>query len=235
MNMKSLRKERIDLIYNIVSERKYLKYSEISNLLNISEATIRRDIKKMESLGLINIILGGIEFKSNDKDTEYSIRIKKNTNQKKIIAKKAAKLLKKNETIFLDSGTTTFELIPYLKNMNITVITNAITHIEALIENKIDFILLGGSIKKITKAVVGSYTLKQIEDFNFDKCFLGTNGIDSKKGFTTPDIEEGLVKKAICKRSKEKIILSDKSKLNIVTNINFSKFNECILITEEDD
>lgn len=232
--MKSLQKERIDLIYKLTEEKTYVKYSDIAKNLNISEATIRRDVKKMETLGLINIISGGIEIRNNNNDIEYNLRIKKNLNQKKSIAKNASKYINRNETIFLDAGTTTFELIPYLKNMNITVITNAITHIEALIDNNINFILLGGKVKEITKAIIGTYAIKQLEHFNFDKCFLGSNGVDDKFGFSTPDIEEALIKEAVCNRSKQKFILADKSKIGLITNASFANLKDCTLITEED-
>ena len=92
--MKSLQKERIDLIYKLTEEKIYVKYSNIAKNLNISEATIRRDVKKMETLGLINIISGGIEIRNNNNDIEYNLRIKKKLKSKKIYSKKCFKIYK---------------------------------------------------------------------------------------------------------------------------------------------
>ncbi|WP_156413163.1 DeoR family transcriptional regulator, partial [Oceanivirga salmonicida] len=135
--------------------------------MNVSAITIRRDVIKMETLGLLNRISGGIENKSISQDIDYNLRSKKNLSAKKAVAKKASKYIKNNLIIFLDAGTTIFELIPYLKGKNITAITNCIEHINKLIKNEINFILLGGYVKPSTKATVGIETLNQLDKFNF--------------------------------------------------------------------
>ncbi len=220
--MKLLQKERFNKILSLLKVKDYLKYSDLEKQLDVSPITIRRDIIKMEALGLLNRISGGVENRNINQDINYNIRSKKNLNKKKAVAKKASKYIKSNSLIFLDAGTTTFELIPYLKNHDIMVVTNGVEHINELIKNDIKFILLGGYVKPSTKAIVGTVTTKQLEEFYFDLAFLGANGIDKEKGITTPDLEEAYVKMQAIKNSKNVYILADKTKIGKISNVKFS-------------
>lgn len=195
-------------------------------MFDVSNITIRRDTDKLENMGLINKILGGVEIKDNKMDIDYDIRSKKNLPQKKTIAKKASKFLQNNSLIFLDSGTTIYEIIPYLKNRNIKVVTNSYMHINALLDNGIDFIILGGKVKKLTKAIIGVVAIKQMQSFNFDISFIGANGVDKEKGYTTPDIDEAEIKRIAIEKSKKAYILADESKYNKIYSIIFQKFDD---------
>ncbi|WP_067142254.1 DeoR/GlpR family DNA-binding transcription regulator [Oceanivirga salmonicida] len=231
--MKKLQKQRFDKILELLKISDYLKYSDLEKQMNVSAITIRRDVIKMETLGLLNRISGGIENKSISQDIDYNLRSKKNLSAKKAVAKKASKYIKNNLIIFLDAGTTIFELIPYLKGKNITAITNCIEHINKLIKNEINFILLGGYVKPSTKATVGIETLNQLDKFNFDIAFIGANGVDKEKGITTPDIEEAHIKTKAIKHSKKVYILTDSSKFNKISNVKFSEYDNVNIITEK--
>ncbi len=231
--MKKLQKERFDKILELLKEKDYLKYSDLEKYIDVSPITIRRDVIKMESLGLLSRISGGIENKNINKDIDYNLRSKKNLSQKKSIAKKASKFIKNNSLIFLDAGTTTFELIQHLKNKDITVVTNGVEHINELIKNDIKFILLGGFVKPSTKATVGTVTTNQLEEFYFDLAFLGANGVDEEKGITTPDLEEAHIKMKAIKNSKKVYILADKTKLCKISNIKFADYENISIITEK--
>lgn len=112
----------------------------------------------------------------------------------------------------MDAGTTTYELIPYLENMNIKVVTNGVKNLIRLNEYSIETIFLGGKLKNATNVVVGSITMEQLSKFNFHRCFLGANAYSKEKGFMTPDIEEAMIKELAIKNSKYKYILVDKTK-----------------------
>lgn len=231
--MKLLEKERIDKIYKLLQEKGYLKYQDIVKLLKISPSTVRRDTYKMEKLSLCNKISGGIEKVYEKEDESYCLRTSKNLDKKKKIASIAKKYLKNSETIYLDSGSTILEIIPYLKNMNIKVVTNCIGFIEILLKNNISVILLGGQIKEKTKCIIGSTAYKQLSNYSFDKCFIGANGYDDNNIFSTPDPEEASLKKLAIENSKEKFILCDTTKKNKKYFAVFSKSKNIKLITEE--
>ncbi|CAM3126234.1 DeoR/GlpR family DNA-binding transcription regulator [Streptobacillus felis] len=230
---KNLQKERFDLILKMVKENDYVKYSELEERLNISIATIRRDVLKLESQGKLNRISGGIEYRNSNVDEDYNVRSSKHLDKKRIIAKRASKYINPNTLIYLDAGTTVFELIPYLKNNNVTVITNGVEHINELIKNNISFILLGGEVKPKTKAIIGVTAIKQLEKYSFDISFIGANAVDVEFGYSTPDIEEAMIKREAIKRSKTAIILSDSTKLNSISRVKFAEYTDAILITEK--
>lgn len=230
---KILKDKRLDLILELFNSNEYLTYDEISNKLNISLSTVRRDVDDLFQMKLVNKISGGVELLKSEKDLTISIRSKRNILSKKSIAKKAIKLIKDNDFIFIDAGTTTFELVKLLKNIKVTVVTNGINHVEKLLENNIKTIILCGNVKKSTKAIVGNLAINQINKFYFDKCFIGSNAYDEERGYSTPSIEEATLKELIIKNSKEKYILMDSSKINKSSNIYFANSDDIKLITEE--
>ena len=162
-----------------------------------------------------------------------NIKFEENTEAKKRIAKKAAKLVKKGDFIFIDAGSTTYYMIEYLKNKNITVVTNGLMHLDKLIQCKIKTIIIGGEVKPTTRAVVGIEALKNIEKYRFDISFLGVNGVDIDKGLMTPDIKEAILKEKILKISEITYILADKEKFGVSSSVKFGNVEDCTLITDE--
>ena len=132
--------------------------------------------------------------------------------EKDIIGKKAAALIKNGDIIYLDAGSTTESVIKYLKEKeDIKVVTNGFTHIEELTKAG------GGSLynrwkgKAKTGATVGATAVISLKNYNFDIAFIGANGITAD-GYSTPDPEEVIVKSEAIKRSKKVYFLCDSSK-----------------------
>ena len=227
--------DRMEKILSELGERKRITYKELEGIMDVSLSTIKRDIEKMEHKGLLNKIKGGISQISdikNDKNVEE--RFVENINEKKEIAIKALRTIKNNEFIYLDAGTTVFYLINKLKNKNVTVVTNGLMHIEELTRNKIRTIIIGGEVKDTTRAIVGAEAIESLEKYRFDRCFIGVNGIDEKKGFTTPELNESIIKKRVLELSEFKYILADKTKFNKISNIQFAKIGNCKIITSDE-
>ena len=127
----------------------------------------------------------------------------KNIQIKHQIARYAANIVEQGDCVYLDAGSTTFEMIPFLINKDVTVVTNGLMHIEALVENNIRAYLLGGMMKSRTKALIGAMAQESMQKYRFDKCFLGANGVHEQLGFTTSRSRRGTFKTNginICKR-----------------------------------
>lgn len=137
----------------------------------------------------------------------------KNIQQKTTIARLAAQEIENGECIYLDAGTTTLAMIPFIEAKDVTVVTNGLSHVEALVSKRIRSYLLGGMMKIHTKAVIGSIALQNMDNFRFDKCFLGSNGVDPEMGYTTPDPEEALIKRRAHQLSGKSYVLADSSKI----------------------
>ena len=92
--------------------------------------------------------------------------------------------------------------------------------------------MVGGKIKPVTEAVIGPEGIRSIANFNFTKAFMGTNGIDADAGFTTPEVEEALIKEKAIQKSYMTFILADHTKFNVVCPVTFAKIDKCCIITD---
>jgi DeoR family fructose operon transcriptional repressor len=155
-----------------------------------------------------------------------------NVQQKNEIARLAAAQFSDGDCVYLDAGTTTLAVIPYITAADITVVTNGLSHVEALVSKRIRSYLLGGMMKIHTKAVIGSMALQNLDNFRFDKCFLGTNGVDPEMGYTTPDPEEAMIKRRAHQLSAKTYVLADASKIGEISFAKLFDLSEATLITE---
>lgn len=224
---------RKNIILKMLEKNGSVTLEELLNELNVSEATIRRDLNSLEEVGKIIRIHGGAVLPSSKED---DIRIKKNLHIKikEKIAKKAIKYVKDGDIIYLDAGTTTGCLIKLLgKKSNIIVITNGISHLEELNYQGIETHLLGGEIKFNTGATVGISAVQSLRNYNIDIAFLGANSITAN-GYSTPDTKEAIIKSEVAHRAKQVFFLCDSSKFNKKAFINFAFLEMGTLITDGD-
>lgn len=232
--MKVLTEERQQKILELLREKEILKTRDLMSLFDVSESTIRRDLQEMEEAGWLRRVHGGAQ-KIIKLETEMSMieKSSKNVQEKKKIAKYAAALVLPGEFIYLDAGTTTYEMLPFLKDKKVHVITNAVDHASLSLDLGLQTTMLGGSIRLTTKAAVSNQAIEQIKTCYFDKAFMGTNGIHERYGYTTADTEEAATKKAAMGQAQHVFILADETKFN---KVNFSKMGnleEAIVITNK--
>lgn len=231
-----LTEKRYEIILSLLKEKGLIKVTELMDSTNTSESTIRRDLCTLESKGLLQRIHGGAKsINYTSKELSFKEKSTKNIHEKNILAKYVASLIEDGECIFLDAGTSTYEIIKYLRNKDILVVTTGLNHIDALVDNDIRCYMIGGNVKLNTKAIVGSHAIKCLNKFRFDKCFIGTNGIDLKAGFTTPDCEEASIKSCAIDNSKISFVLADNSKFNEISFVKFSELEKCIIITNKEN
>lgn len=228
--------ERHRLIISEIKQKGSVKVAELVERFNISESTIRRDLVQLEMLNYLKRVHGGaVSVQNKFVEKSYEDKRCQNNDEKILIAKYAASLVEDGDSIYIDSGTTTFQMIKYLNRRNIMVVTNGLSNVEALIENDIPCFVLGGKVKQSTKAVVGYEAISTLNRYRFDKCFMGTNGIHSVHGFTTPDPEEAMIKENAIKSSNDVYILADGSKFGEVSFTRFAELNEAIILTNIED
>ncbi|MGA8944014.1 MAG: DeoR/GlpR family DNA-binding transcription regulator [Thermoactinomyces sp.] len=212
-----LKEERHKRILQIIDEKLFLKVSEASKILGVTEMTIRRDFRDLEKQGLIARIHGGAKKKTQSNYIELSHAEKKalNIKEKRYAAEKAARLIENNDTIFIGPGTTTEFIYDYIDVSSLNVITNSISIFNRFQENKnFNVILIGGRLRERTKTFVGYFTSKWIRDVKVQKAFIGTNGIDGDR-ITTADEEEGAIQRIVLKNSIYRYIVTDSTKFGV--------------------
>ncbi|MCC3356374.1 DeoR/GlpR family DNA-binding transcription regulator [Bacillus sp. REN16] len=226
--------ERHQLILSLLKEQGVVKLQELMDRANSSESTIRRDLVHLENENKLRRVHGGASLvHGNRMEPTYIEKATKNIREKRAIAKYASELIQEGDSIYLDAGTTTQELIPFLDYRGLTVVTNGVNLIEPLLEKGITTYLIGGVVKPETKALIGSRALSSLNLYRFDKCFLGVNGVDVKYGLTTPDPEEALIKQTAMGLAKESFILADHTKFNEVSFSKISSLKDVFLITDD--
>jgi len=227
-----LTEERHRLILNILKEKGIVKINELVELTGTSESTIRRDLTYLENTNALKRVHGGATLiKGRFIEPSYSEKQVRSIHEKSIIAKYAAALIENGDCIYLDAGTTTFEMIKNIDKKDIVVVTNGLKHIDALVEKNISSYILGGKVKGRTKAVIGADASKSLQKFRFDKCFIGINGIHLDYGFTTPDSEEAVLKENAIDISREAFILADESKFGEVAFVKVADLEQATIIT----
>nr|WP_255312507.1 DeoR/GlpR family DNA-binding transcription regulator [Streptococcus dysgalactiae] len=210
----------------------YVALEDLMQLLDSSESTVRRDLGELEQEGRLHRVHGGAElFHSLQEELSNQEKSVKNSQIKQALAQKASRFIYDNDVIFIDAGTTTEFLLPFLQGKNVTVVTNSIHHATRLVDLSIKTIIIGGYVKQTTDASIGSVALEQIRQMNFDKAFLGMNGVDEAY-LTTPDMEEAVIKKAVIANAKVSYILVDGSKIGQVSFVKVAAINQVTIITE---
>ena len=228
-----LKSKRKQLILEKVMKDKFVSLEYLVKALETSESTVRRDLDELESERKLRRVHGGAEslhfLQEEESNQEKSI---KNIQEKTRIAQKAASLIQEYDVIFIDAGTTNELLVNELHDPSVTVVTNSIHHATKLVERNIPTVIIGGVVKLSTDASIGGVALNQIGQLNFDKAFIGMNGIDDGF-FTTPDMEEGAVKRAILENAKRTYVLADASKLGQTSFAKVAPISRARLITNQ--
>ena len=228
-----LKTERKQLILEELQEHHVVSLEKLISLLETSESTVRRDLDELEAENKLRRIHGGAEL-PHSLQQEESIQEKsvKNLQEKKLLAQKAVSLIKEQDVIFIDAGTTTAFLIKELSNKDITVVTNSIHHAVQLVEKQIPTVMVGGSVKMTTDASIGGVALNQINQLHFDRAFIGMNGVDENY-YTTPDMEEGAIKRAIIDNAKQTYVLVDASKVGQTCFAKVAPLKRAVVITSK--
>jgi len=191
--------------------------NDLSESLGVTGVTIRNDLMQLEKKGVLIRARGGaikFEQKQSDEDYPLSDKQKKHLLEKMEIGKRAAELIEENNTIIIDSGSTTFELAKNLKNFkSLTVITNALNVATILADDSnINVIVPGGMLKKNSLSLVGILAERGFKDYFCDKLFLGVDGFDLDFGVSTPNPEEAHLNQVMISISREVIVVADSSK-----------------------
>lgn len=191
--------------------------NELSKEFGVSEVTIRNDLEQLESKQLLIRARGGAM--STNQAVSFDLQLgekhKLNMTEKVKIGKTAAKLIKESDTLIIDSGTTTLEIIRNIEPSlnNVTVITNALNIANQLVSTpNVNLIIPGGVLRKNSLSLIGPLAEKSFRNFFVDKVFLGVDGFDTLNGISTPNIEEAFLNQIMIDVAREVIVVADSSK-----------------------
>jgi DeoR/GlpR family transcriptional regulator of sugar metabolism len=207
-----LKEERLDFIINRLKSNPSVKLGQLSEALEVSEDTVRRDIEGLAKSGLLTKVRGGA-IPHSPNAFSFQERIHISEHEKGMIAQKALPLIKPGDTILLDGGTTTYALAGLL-DIPLTVITNNIPVAALLAGRKnMEVIITGGRILPDSQATAGAYAIGLLEQSHVDICFLGICSLHHQIGVTSIDYFECEIKRAMVKCSDRIVALTGYDKI----------------------
>lgn len=213
-----LQKERLEKIMNLLQQEKVVYTQQLSEILNVTQKTIRMDFKKMEKANLLERVHGGAVL-STQQPASFPFLSYRQENQyeKQLIAKKALSLLKEKDVILLDDGSTSLELAKLLGDFKITVLTNDILIInELMYKPNVNIYVIGGALKHDGASFVinGEDSIQFIKKYRVNKLFLGTSTIDLENGLMIFYYGDCSTKRAFMASADEIVCMIDSSKFN---------------------
>lgn len=229
---------RLEKIIQLVSDHNRIDVNSLSELLGVSKVTVRKDLDKLESKGLLRREHGYAVLNSGD---DLNVRLSYNYNVKRKIAEKAAELVQDNDTIMIESGSTCALLAEVLcqTKRNIKIITNSCFIANFLRQyDSCQIILLGGNYQPNSEVTVGPLLKQMVDLFHVDRVFAGTDGFSPEVGFMCKDMMRCEGVQYMADAAEETIILTDSSKFSkpsLVHQLSLDRVSRVITDKELDE
>jgi DeoR family transcriptional regulator, fructose operon transcriptional repressor len=229
--------QRRERIQEYLLRHKIATNPVLSELLDVSEATVRRDLELLEEEGFLERTHGGAVLRlSTPVEPEYLLRAQRFPEEKKHIGAAAAAMIEDGDTVFINSGTTTTQIIRNIRrDADIIVITNNLS--AALEVGPVDYelVLLGGNFQHKSNSVAGSFAFNNLNTAYATKTFIGVDGINLKYGWTVPSSSEAEIIRMMMSRTLGPVFaVSDHSKWGNVSNFEIARIEQIHhLITDE--
>jgi DeoR family transcriptional regulator, fructose operon transcriptional repressor len=220
--------ERQKKIIELLMIKKVLKMTELTEELDISVDTLRRDINILAKQGKVEKIYGGIKLiESKLGESSIDERMVNHLEEKESIAQICSEMINDGDCIYIDSGSTTFQIAKYIKQKrNLTVVTNSIPVVVELMNSDVELIIIGGKIRKHERSVVTFEYLFNFNELNILKAFICTSGITLEKGISDYNLEEALTRKKIIELSKEVYVAADSTKFGKDVTVGIAPFDK---------
>lgn len=207
--------KRREHIIDLLCEHGSVRVEQLSKQFAVSTVTIRNDLRFLERKGCALRAYGGAMLNQQfafDRPLRDKGRL--NRDVKTLIANAAAGYVRDGDALILDSGSTTAQIVPFLKGRrDLVVMTNALNIAYELSGNDgVEVMVLGGSVRRNSYSLYGPAAEQQLRQYRFDRLFLGVDGFDLSAGITTPHPGEAHLNRVMCEVAREIIAVADASK-----------------------
>ena len=229
--------QRREKIQEYLTIHQIARTVDLRELLDASEATVRRDLEWLEKKGVLERTHGGATLNQRMiLEQAYQQRAQHHPDEKRRIGELAASLIEEGDIVFINSGTTATQVLQHIRgNSNITVITNNVSAVMELGEPGFNYQLTGGEFQPRSNSLAGRFARDNLSLVYANKAILGVDGISLKHGCTVPTNGEAEVVRKMIERTKGPIIIAaDYSKWGVVSNFPVADIQEIdMLVTDE--
>lgn len=224
--------ERRSAIRELVQRQKSASVSELAERFSVTDETIRRDLRVLESEGILTRTYGGA-FVQSGVENLLAAELRKTlyVEEKKLIASRCRSLINEGDTIFLDNSTTCFHIAEAISEMNVTVVTNnlAIVNLFSRSDN-IRLVCIGGELSIPEQAFHGSIALKMISEYFFDKAFISCRTLSIENGVTESTDQWAQLRHLVIEHSDEHYLAADHTKFGRTSFVRISGFDKITAI-----
>jgi DeoR/GlpR family transcriptional regulator of sugar metabolism len=232
-----LAKQRQSMIVEHVRRSGGVRVSELTELLGVSDMTVRRDLDVLARHGLIEKVHGGATIASTPSMDEpgFEAKSSRELSEKEAIAQAAARLVRPGTAIAISAGTTTWALARYIMQVrDLTIVTNSIRVADVMQQaSGAPTVILTGGVRTPSDALVGPVADLAIRSLHFDILFLGCHGMDPHAGLTTPNLAESETNRAFVRGARQIVLTADHTKWGTVGLSSFANLDEVdVLITD---
>lgn len=205
---------RQEKILSLIQSFRQVSVSELTERLGVSQVTIRKDLTKLEEMGLIIRSHGGARLaQSASPIPPVSSRREVFYEEKERITAKAAELIQEDDSVCIDAGATNLQLAEKLTDRSIRVISNSLEILSILSGSRdVTLTAIGGNFREGARSFIGPLAEDAVSQLQFDIAFIGATGITPEGEFLTQNAIEGRLKRAMLKAARRKVILADSSK-----------------------
>lgn len=221
--------QRRERIQEFLAIHQVVRTADLCELLDTSEATVRRDLEWLEQEGVLERTHGGAVLNQRMTfEPEYMLRAQRHPEEKRLIGMLAASLIEDGDIVFINSGTTTTQVIRHIRDdAGISVFTNNLNAALEVGEAGFQHYLIGGEFQPRSNSVAGRFAIENLRQVYANKAILGVDGISLKHGCTVPANAEAEVVRQMIERTKgEIIIVADHSKWGVVSNFQIASIDE---------
>lgn len=234
-------KERFDIIKQLVTNNKKVFVSELSTKLEVTEETIRRDLEKLESEGVVTRTYGGaiLNAEGSFDGVNFYKRATINLEEKQKIAIKARELLKNKNTIAADSSSTVIEALKLIRDWkDVVLLTNSTEVLREFTQSELTIVSTGGIFNKNSLSLQGSMAKDMIKKYNVDILLISCKGLNKEKGALDSNEVEVEFKKVLVQQASEVALLVDHTKFDrnaFMQLVDFDNIDYIITDRQPDD
>lgn len=211
--------ERHHTILDVVRNRRAVRVSTLSELLGVSEVTVRRDLEDLEHRGLLERTHGGaIATQRMGPEPAYIEASGRNAGEKRAIGRVAASLTEPGDTVFLNGGTTTLQVFRHL-DPGVRVVTNHVGMALEAADRDVELLLVGGDYRAPSNSCVGTFACDMLRRVFATKAFIGVEGVGRRSGLTSPAAEEAEIVRLMIEQTRGEVtVVADHTKLGTVAD-----------------
>jgi DeoR/GlpR family transcriptional regulator of sugar metabolism len=230
--------QRQMLIAEEIRRRGAVRVSELTELLGVSDMTVRRDLDAMADSGLIEKVHGGATARSHPSTEEpgFEAKSRRQSREKEAIAAAAAELVQSGQAVALGAGTTTWRLAHHLLDVpELTVVANSIQVASVLHRSPRPdrTVVLTGGVRTPSDALVGPVALSALQSLHVDVLFTGVHGMAEDAGFTTPNLLEAETNRALISSAERVVVIADHTKWGVRGLSRFASLGEADVLVSD--